>query len=143
LERDDCPPDYSAPIPERECPDEREMGHDKLAPSLENRRQDPGPHEVAVSVTGAAVMCPAPDCPTPPNPCPEWDRMTERRVAENLASQRCVRELVTSLGGEIAEDLPDFANFFIALLTWPQIDALAEHPHVHHIEPNQGDAPPP
>lgn len=132
-----CPPDYESPIPERDCPQERAQGTNEVSASLELLRDDPGPHGVIVSVTGGATYCPAPECPARPNPCPELERASERYRSENLASQRCVRELLEGLGGVVEDHVFTSLNGLEARLTWPQIDALAEHPHVIYIEPSE------
>lgn len=140
-----CPTDLAAPVLEPKCTGERESVEGKVSVLLERRRQDPGPHEVIVQVAGGATVCPLLSCPRPPNPCLERDVLFERYRRENVASQRCVRELVSTAGGTVIEQQEDFVlvNGFLALLTLPQIDDLAAPPHVKFIEPNMGDLIPP
>ena len=70
-------------------------------------------------------------------PCPELDSILDRLLAEHLASQRCIRELIASIGGA-ADPTALLGNSFAAMLTWEQIQVVAAHPHVTRIESNIG-----
>jgi hypothetical protein len=136
---DGCPPSFDTPVATVSCPDAREPLDGKL--SAETRRAleaSAGPQPVIVRVRGGATLCPLPQCPGPDQPCPERDKYTSRWQAENTESQRCVRDLITQLGGTSDPTVAWLTNFFGATLTWEQIQAVAAHPHVAGIDLGAG-----
>ena len=96
---------------------------------------------VLISVEGGAQVGPLPACPTDRS-CPERDAAISRMEQENLASQRCIRELIASTGGTADPTTLWIINAFTATLTWDQIQIVAAHPQVIHIESNGGQPPP-
>ncbi len=95
------------------------------------------PQEVVILAAGGATICP---CSAPP--CPEHVTLETRWEAENLASQRCVRELIGAVGGASNAGTSWLIDAFVATLTWGQIQLVAAHPHVTHLEGNGGSLPP-
>jgi len=99
-----------------------------------------GSMTVIITVEGGAQSRPIPECRT--EPCPERDAVINEMQAENLASQLCVRALIAGTGGTADPTSFWLINAFTATLTWDQIQIVAGHPDVLHIESN-GGAPPP
>jgi hypothetical protein len=140
--RPGCPPDLTTPVPAVACPAGRESIEGKISPADRMRFEiRSAPIRVLVLVRGGAMICTLPECA--PGACPDRNRIIERWTAENLASQRCVRELVASLGGIAAPETSWLINAFEVSLVFPKILALAEHPHVERIEGADSGAPPP
>jgi hypothetical protein len=83
-------------------------------------------------VRGGAKICPVPECPAEGEPCPELEQLEAYWTAENRASQLCVRDYLSQLGGTVQSEFV-FINGFQATLTWAQLDQLAAHPHVSGI----------
>jgi hypothetical protein len=137
-----CPPDLSAPIRSVDCPLEQDSAMGKIidADRMQFARTT-GPHSVIIGIKGGSVACPLPPCSAPP--CPERDSYVARRTAENLASQRCVRELIAAIGGSGDPDTSWLINAFGATLTWDQIQTVAAHKHVTRVEASNRNIPPP
>ena len=136
-----CPLDLTAPIPMVDCTTDQQPIDAKITDADRMRFQPTtGPMPVIVSVAGGARNCPLPACSA--QPCPERDSITSRMQAENFASQRCVRDLIASLGGAADPAAMWLINTFGATLTWEQIQAVAAHPHVVRVESNGGTPPP-
>lgn len=130
-----CPPSFDTPVATVSCPDAREPIDGKLSASTRSALEtSTGPQNVIVRVRGGATLCPLPQCPGPDQPCPERDKYTARWQAENAESQRCVRDLITQIGGTSDPTVEWLTNFFGATLTWAQIQAVAAHPHVAGID---------
>jgi hypothetical protein len=132
-----CPPDVSLPIPTRICPAARESGTSKLMGQFP---QDGSPIVVVVGVSGGAPVCDVGSCRD--GNCPQQMAIWDYWAAENFASQRCVRDLIESVGGTSTPERFWIVDMLVATLTWEQIQAVATHPHVTSIEPNQGGPPP-
>jgi hypothetical protein len=130
-----CPPDITLPIPTRTCPATRDSGAGKLMGRLP---QDGSPIVVMVSVSGAAPGCPIAAC----GGCPEPTSIYDYWAAENFASQKCVRDLITAVGGTVTDERFWIVDALIATLTWDQIQVVATRPHVTSIEPNETGSPP-
>ena len=140
-----CPPDLGAPIPTVACTDQREPqeaidGKFAAAQRAQLESATTRPIDVGIMLSGGAVICPAPACSVPP--CPGLTSYEQRWTDENAASQRCVRDLITSVGGTSKPDVLWIINGFYASLTWDQIKAVAAYPQVTSIEPSSS-APPP
>jgi hypothetical protein len=130
-----CPPDLNAPIPVIACTDERDPIDSKFFPAaLPVLEQATSPLDVEITVTGGAPSCPQAACSTPP--CPDASEPTPWMTAMNLASQRCVRDLITSLGGTSNPNADWLVDSFEAWLTWSQMQAVAAYPTVTSIEPS-------
>jgi hypothetical protein len=135
-----CSPDLSSPLPMTRCPMSLGSAAGKILASDVAALQGPGVHSVMISVIGGARICPLPACAT--SACPERDQVITRWEAENLESQHCVRELITSIGGASSPDTLWLINAFTADLTWDEIQTVAAHPQVGSIESTSGGAPP-
>jgi hypothetical protein len=136
-----CPLDLTAPIPVVDCPTDQQPIDGKISDADRMLfSAASGPISVLISVTGGAQNCPLPACSA--TPCPEQDSIISRMQAENLASQRCVRELITSAGGSADATSFWLIDAFGATLTWDQIQLVAAHPHVVRVESNGGSPPP-
>jgi len=99
---------------------------------------------VLITVAGGAQSRPIPECPGQrTEPCPERDAVINQMEAENLASQRCVRELIAGVGGIADPTTFWIVNAFTAMLTWEQVQVVAAHPDVLYLESDVGGAPPP
>jgi hypothetical protein len=139
-----CPPDLTKPIPEVACTTVREPVDSKLEPAYRAKwEQSQSPQQVVILVRGGAKICPLPECPVHNQSCPDQERFISHWKAENEASQRCVRALIGELGGSSESEIPWLVDMVEAHLTWPQIQAVAAHPHVERIEPSSTGAPPP
>jgi hypothetical protein len=137
-----CPPDLTKAIPTEDCPMTRDSGDGKIgAEDAAQFAQGVEPFDVLVTVLGGPVICPLPVCAT--STCPERAAIIARWQAESLASQQCVRALVSELGGSSAADTIWLVNAFEATLTSAQIEAVSQHPQVVRIELNQKPVPPP
>jgi hypothetical protein len=102
-----------------------------------------GAVEVLITVKGGAMVTPLPTCPDRGTSCPAADAKTSEWMAENLQSQKCVRELIVSLGGTPHAEVFWLVNDFVAELTWAQIQNVATHPDVVSIAPNVATTGPP
>jgi hypothetical protein len=124
------------------CPLTRDSGSGKI-PDAERAQfaRTAGPIPVLIMVAGGAVISPLPGCDQ--RPCPANEAIVARWTAENLASQLCVRQLITALGGSSDPTSFWITNSFGAALTWAQIQQVATHPHVKLIEAQQTTIPPP
>ena len=131
-----CPPDVTLPIPTRTCPTARDSGAGKLMGQFP---QDGSPIVVVVGVSGAAPVCPIATCR---GGCPEQTSITDFWAAENFASQTCVRDFISAVGGTATDERFWIVDALVATLTWDQIQVVATHPHVTSIEPNMGGPPP-
>ena len=89
-----------------------------------------------ITVAGGATVSMLPSCPDRGTPCPAADAKMSQWSAENLQSQKCVRELIVSVGGTPHAEVFWLVNDFVADLTWAQIQIVATHPDVVSIEPN-------
>jgi hypothetical protein len=124
------------------CPTAQEPADGKITEADRLRfAATSGSMVVLISVEGGAQVGPLPDCPTDRS-CPERDAAISRMEQENLASQGCVRGLIANTGGTADPTSFWLINAFTASLTWDQIQIVAGHPDVLHIESN-GGAPPP
>ncbi|HKY38557.1 MAG TPA: hypothetical protein VJN18_21585 [Polyangiaceae bacterium] len=138
-----CPPDYDAPVPVPECTSETQAVKGKFSAAAEAQWQaSTMPNEVVIAVRRGKDLCPLPACPGRATACPELERYTARLDEESKASQTCVRSLVASIGGSASDEAFTLGNAFPATLTWQQIQTVAAHPDVQHIDPRYGDAPP-
>jgi hypothetical protein len=137
-----CPPDLTTPIPEVVCPSGSTPISGKINDADRILFSTGGTtlFEVNIGVEGEATHCPLDACSR--NPCPSRDAVLARLLAENLASQRCVRELIASLGGTSSPEGFAISNSFQATLNWGQIQVVAAHPQVTSIGANVA-APPP
>ncbi len=99
-----------------------------------------GTVDVIISVRGGATPCTLDPCSAPP--CPSRDSAINLWTAQNLATQRCVRELIAGIGGVAEPDTFWLINGFVATLSWAQIQTVATHPDVRLIESNGGSASP-
>ena len=102
-----------------------------------------GPIEVMITVKGGAMVTPLPACPERGSTCEAAQAVIDAWLAENLESQRCVRELIVSLGGTPHAEVFWLVNDFVADLTWAQIQIVATHPDVVSIAPNAVTIGPP
>jgi hypothetical protein len=132
-----CPPDVSLPIPTRICPAARESGTSKLMGTFP---EDGSPVVVVVQVSGGALVCDVGSCRD--GNCPLQMATWDYWEGENFASQRCVRDLIASVGGTATSERFWLVDMLVASLTWEQIRTVAMHPHVTSIAPNQGGPPP-
>jgi hypothetical protein len=125
------------------CPTERESIDGKIG-SPEILGAAEGAVPVIVGVINGAIP-EAPRCPDDrAAQCPEREAFIAMWETQNLEAQRCVRALVTDVGGTASPETTWIINSFEATLTWEQIQAVAAHPHVRHIEPRDtGEIPPP
>jgi hypothetical protein len=131
-----CPPDLQAPIPPTSCALARESGEGKISPANRTRfQQSVGLERIQIGVAAGARICPLPLCPGRAEVCPEREAFLARWKAENLESQRCVREFIDDLGGTSSPDVSWMVNWFYATVPGRQIEVLATHPHVLKIEP--------
>jgi hypothetical protein len=89
-----------------------------------------------ITVRGGAMVTPLPSCPERGTTCAAAEATTNRWSSENRQSQKCVRELIVSLGGTPHAEVFWLVNDFVADLTWAQIQIVATHPDVVSIEPN-------
>ncbi len=130
-----CPPDLEEPIPVIACTDARDPIDSKFFPAaLPVLEQATSPLDVEITVTGGAPSCPQAACSTPP--CPDVEEPTSWMTAMNLASQRCVRDLIASVGGTTNPDADWLVDSFEAWLTWSQMQTVAAYPTVTSIEPS-------
>jgi hypothetical protein len=136
--QEQCPPDVSLPIPTRTCPATRESGAGKIMGKFPT---DGSAVVVLIGVSGAAPVCDVGSCRE--GNCPQQMAIWDYWAAENLASQKCVRDLVDSVGGSSSPEQLGFVDFFVATLTWAQIQTVATHPHVESISPSEGGGTPP
>lgn len=130
-----CPPDVQSPIPVVACTDQRDTIDSKFdAAALPVLQAATSPIDVDIMVSGGAPICPVTSCSTPP--CPDTGQIISWMTDVNLASQRCVRALITSLGGTSDPGTLWLVDSFQASLTWEQIQAVAAYPQVTSIEPD-------
>jgi hypothetical protein len=136
-----CPPDLDAPVPAVACTDEREPIDGKFFDAQRAQLEAAtSPVGVGIMLSGGATVCPTSQCSVPP--CPDLVKFTERWKAENTASQRCVRDLIASLGGTSSPEVFSGINVFFASLTWEQMRAVAAYPQVKSLERASGSPPP-
>lgn len=139
-----CSPNYDVPVPPRECPGTTEAIDDKFtAASRAVWESSAGPHEVVIAVRRGTTLCPRPDCPGRGGACPELERYNARLTEEARASQACVRALITSVGGTASDEVFVLGNGLSGVLTWPQIQTVAAHPHIGQIDRRYESTPPP
>jgi hypothetical protein len=139
-----CPPELTAPIPTLTCPDDREPATDKISATDQMTfARATAPVRVGVVVRGGAHICPLPLCPGRAQPCSDRDAYIARWEQEARESQRCVRDFIVGIGGSADAEVLWLGNSLGATLTWPQIQQLATHPHVQHIDAADTTAPPP
>jgi hypothetical protein len=98
-----------------------------------------GPDEVIVTVRRQTPVCPPPACAGRGTECPALDRYIARLDEERAAAQVCVRAVVAAVEGTASAAT---GSDFTAMLTWPQIMAVAAHPHVASISPRFEGFPP-
>lgn len=140
--RPGCPLDLTGALPMPACTPEQEPIDGKISDADRARFETTsGPIPVLIMVEGGATVCPLPVCSAPP--CQPRDRIISRMEAWNLASQRCVRELIANGGGAADPTTLWIIDAFSATLTWPQIQTVAAHPHVISVESSGGGQPPP
>jgi hypothetical protein len=138
-----CPPDLSQPIPVRSCPTDR----NSLAGKLDERTHaaflaaGDNPLDVSILVSGGAQLCPLEACSR--ETCPAREAVLQRWEDENRASQRCVRALISEVGGASSSEVFYIVNAVTANLTWSQAQIVATHPHVTNISLSAGGEPPP
>jgi hypothetical protein len=101
------------------------------------------PVEVMIMVRGGAMLTRLPPCPERGSACPAAQASINQWSSENLQSQKCVRELIVSLGGTPHDEVFWLVNQFVADLTWAQIQVVATHPDVLAIAPNMVTLGPP
>ena len=89
-----------------------------------------GPNEVVIAVRREYSLCPRPVCPDRGAGCPEAAGYDARLTEDALASQACVRALISSIGGTVSPEVFVLGNGLLASLTWSQIQTVAAHPHV-------------
>ncbi len=139
-----CPPDLGQPVPTRTCPTARESAGGKIsAEDMRKLAQTTGPQRMDVGVRGGARICPLPECPSGQRTCSARDSYADRWQAENAEAQRCVRQLITAIGGRADAEVFWIVNHFFADLTWDQIQQVATHPDVENIQPSGDGTPPP
>lgn len=141
-----CPPDYTKPIPTPECTNARESPDGKFSAQDQQRWEGAtGPTDVGIQLREVGPICPgATSCPSDPEPCPARDMYIAWRQAANEASQKCVRDLIQSLGASIDPgDTIWLINALYAQLTWDQIQAVAALPEVIGISSSDEGSPPP
>ena len=139
---DSSAPGLDSSAPDPACPTSQEPTEGKITDADRMRFEAAGGSMVVlISVEGGAQVGALPACPTDRS-CPERDAAISRMEQENLASQRCIRELIASTGGTADPTTLWIINAFTATLTWDQIQIVAAHPHVIHIESNGGQPPP-
>lgn len=137
-----CPPDLATPIPEVVCP----IGSTPIAGKISDSDRilfstgSTTLFDVNIVVEGGARYCSLDACSR--NPCPSRDAVLARWEAENLASQRCVRDLISSLGATSSPEGFAIVNAFQATLNWGQIQVVAAHPQVTGIGANVASPPP-
>lgn len=130
-----CPPDLTAAIPIIACTDERESIDGKIdAARLPELEAATSPIDVDIMVSGGAPSCPEAACSTPP--CADSSEPPSWMSAMNMASQYCVRDLITSLGGASNPEVNWLVDSFEASLTWEQIQAVAAYPTVTQVVPD-------
>ena len=119
------------------CTRERTSAAGKISPADEATfEMSTDPVEVMITVRGGAMLTPLPKCPDRATPCPAAEAQRSQWLSENLQSQKCVRELIVSIGGTPHAEVFWLVNDFVADLTWAQIQVVATHPDVVSIEPN-------
>jgi hypothetical protein len=134
-------PDRAPPSGGAACPLTRDSGSGKILDAERARfARTAGPIEVLILAVGGAVHGPLPPCD---RQCPERESIFAGWAAENLASQRCVRELIAAVGGSSDPTSSWLINSFGAALTWNQIQSVATHPQVLRIEAQHTMIPPP
>lgn len=131
-----CPPDLNSAIPQPVCGSDRESANGKIDPHSQMVFEGAPSKavDVTIRVKGGATVCPLDSCPQ--KDCPSSAQVQSRWSQENLASQKCVRDLISSLGGTSSTEVFWLVNSFVATLNWQQIQAVATHPDVIHIDPN-------
>ena len=135
----ECPVDTTQPIPEPICTSAREPGLSKWSDRDEARWTSTlGPHRVLMRIRGGHAVCPAPTCPTRPNPCPEFEAIQRYSEEWNWQSQRCVRGLIADIGGTASDERFWILNGVSADLSWQQIQVVATHPDVESIGSAEG-----
>ena len=138
-----CPPNYEAPVVTPECASGTEAISDKFTSASATKWQaSTEANEVVIAVRRQQQLCPLPACPGRDSACPELERYNARVTEEAKASQTCVRSLVLSIGGTASDEVLVLGNAFSATLFWDQIQTVAAHPDVEHIDPRFGEAPP-
>ena len=116
-----------------ECTTEREDVAGKITDADRARLESAaGPSQVVIVANGGARNCPLPSCSVAP--CAQRESIVSRMLAENLASQRCIRDLIAAIGGTADPGSSYLVNMFVATLTWSQSLAVAAHPHVARVE---------
>lgn len=140
-----CPLDYEGPVVLPDCPSSTEASSDKFTSAAAAKWQASSgeANEVVIAVRRDQQLCPPPACPGRGTTCPELERYHARVAEESQASQSCVRSLVSSIGGSASDEVLVLGNAFSATLTWEQIQTVAGHPDVIHIDPRFGDPPMP
>lgn len=135
VEMPTCPPNPHAVIPEPLCDAVREPSAGKI----ELRSQSifeaamGSSVEVAIKVRGGAEICPLDSCAE--NSCASAEEVQTFWAQQNLASQKCVRDLIAALGGDADPETFWLVNSLVAKLTWAQIQVVATHPDVSKIDP--------
>lgn len=133
---DRCP---AADLNPGACPTERVSLDGKIEQRVILERA--GLHEVSILVRGGAQPCPF-DCPGRGAECPDRDAAVAQWTEDNLVAQRCVRAELDSLDASYSAEATWLVNTLTAQLTWPEIEAMATHPHVERLAPTS-EAPPP
>lgn len=131
-----CPPDLNSPIPQPVCTSDREAVGDKIdAHSQMIFEATPAKAmQAVIRVKGGATICPLDSCSQ--KDCPSSAAIQARWSEENLVSQKCVRDLISTLGGSSSPEAPWLVDSFVATVNWQQIQSVATHPNVTHIESN-------
>lgn len=115
------------------CPASSESTDGKIG--ADSRRIIEGavdPVDVAIVVAGGAKVCNSSSAPE--GTCPPIDQAMVLWQQQNSEAQRCVRELISSVGGVSSPEVFALVNVIMARLTWAQILVVAGSPSVTSIE---------
>ena len=137
-----CPPDLSQPIPVLTCPSERTPIEDKVDERTKATFMAAGDKalDVSILVAGGAQLCPLDACSR--ESCPAREAVIQRWEDENRESQRCVRALISEVGGTSSAEVFYIVDAFMAKLTWAQAQIVAAHPHVTNLGLATSEPPP-
>jgi hypothetical protein len=126
------------------CPTTQEASDGKITDADRARFEaTSGSMVVIITVAGGGSSTSLPACPADrTQPCPERDATISQIETENLMSQGCVRALIAGIGGTADPTTLWLIDAFTATLTWDQIQMVAAHPDVIHVESNGGTPPP-
>lgn len=133
-----CPSNPTAVIPERVCSEERESASGKVtSEALQKAAARPGARvSVLITLREPPGKCELVPCPTRQDEeCPSRAAYAYRWKAENLAWEKCVRQMLEQVVGTGTYINPESyeKSVVIAALTEPQLRTVATHTDVATI----------